>query len=48
MRANFASIVGASLVSDDSRSPSQSTWGLPGLSYVTIELERRAGEHPHG
>jgi len=38
------------LVSDDPRSPSQykrRLAGLPGLSHVTIEVERCPGEHPH-
>jgi cation diffusion facilitator family transporter len=46
---HLAAIV--SLVSDDPRSPSQykrRLAGLPGLSHVTIEVERCAGEHPHG
>ncbi|HZQ14007.1 MAG TPA: CDF family Co(II)/Ni(II) efflux transporter DmeF [Pseudolabrys sp.] len=38
------------LVSDDPRSPRQykrRLAGLPGLSHVTIEVERCPGEHPH-
>ena len=45
---HLAAIV--SLVSDDPRSPAQYTRrlaGLRGLSHVTIEVERCAGEHPH-
>ena len=40
-----------SVVSDDPRSPRQykrRLAGLPGLSHVTIEVERCPGEHPHG
>lgn len=39
-----------SVVSDEPRSPSQykkRLAGLPGLSHVTIEVERCPGEHPH-
>ncbi len=39
-----------SVVSDDPRSPRQykrRLAGLPGLSHITIEVERCAGEHPH-
>ena len=39
-----------SVVSDDPRSPSQykrRLVGLPGLSHVTVEVERCPGEHPH-
>ena len=45
---HLAAIV--SLVSDDPRSPAQykrRLAGLRGLSHVTIEVERCAGEHPH-
>jgi cation diffusion facilitator family transporter len=45
---HLAAIV--SLVSDDPRTPSQykrRLAGLPGLSHVTIEVERCRGEHPH-
>ena len=45
---HLAAIV--SLVSDDPRTPSQykrRLTGLPGLSHVTIEVERCRGEHPH-
>jgi cation diffusion facilitator family transporter len=40
-----------SVVSDDPRSPRQykrRLAGLPGLSHVTVEVERCPGEHPHG
>jgi cation diffusion facilitator family transporter len=40
-----------SVVSDDPRSPrqyKQRLAGLPGLSHVTVEVERCPGEHPHG
>ena len=40
-----------SVVSDDPRLPSQykkRLAGLPGLSHVTVEVERCPGEHPHG
>jgi cation diffusion facilitator family transporter len=39
-----------SVVSDDPRSPRQykrRLAGLPGLSHVTVEVERCPGEHPH-
>lgn len=39
-----------SVVSDDPRSPGQykrRLVGLPGLSHVTVEVERCPGEHPH-
>jgi cation diffusion facilitator family transporter len=45
---HLAAIV--SLVSDDPRAPAQykrRLAGLPGLSHVTIEVERCPGEHPH-
>jgi len=45
---HLAAIV--SLVSDDPRTPSQykrRLAGLPGLSHITIEVERCPGEHPH-
>ena len=45
---HLAAIV--SLVSDDPRTTSQykrRLAGLPGLSHVTIEVERCPGEHPH-
>ncbi len=40
-----------SVVSDDPRSPRQykkRLADLPGLSHVTVEVERCPGEHPHG
>jgi len=45
---HLAAIV--SVVSDDPRSPRQykrRLAGLPGLSHVTVEVERCPGEHPH-
>ena len=45
---HLAAIV--SLVSDDPRSPRQykrRLAGLPGLSHVTVEVERCPGAHPH-